>query len=321
MAIGTTAAILGSAAIGAGASALSSSSNNRAINRATEAQTDSNAQSLALQRDIYGQNRQTLNPFVQRGNAAGDQLNALLGLGGAQPTQQQPNALSQFNGPTPFGGVGAPYGVGDYSGFDRFAGDFWQGGANNFLGGGPVPYATNPAVQTGVVQPTSEADILNQPTAQSQAEDAFQTFRDNTGYQFRVNEATDAVNSSFSGAGLFQSGAAQQALASRIGQEADSTFLNYAGLLSGQQGTGLQAAGAQAGVGVNYANSAAALGQANANAISNSAVARANNNNSFIGGIGNIAGQAIGGLAYSGGSPNALAASVNQTINQNPGIF
>lgn len=300
--VGVTGAIIGSAVIGAGASALSSSSNNRAINRATEAQTDSNAQSLALQRDIYGQNRATLNPFVQRGNAAGEQLNALLGLGGAQAAQQtqQPNALSQFNGPTPFGGAGAPYGVGDFSGLDRFASDFWQGGANNFLGGGAVPYATNPAVQTGVVQPTTEADILNQPTAQSQAEDAFQTFRDNTGYQFRVNEATDAVSSLYSGSGMLQSGAAMQGLASRIGQEADNTFMGYAGLLSGQQGTGLQAAGAQAGVGVNYANSAASINQANANALSNAAAARANNNNALVAGIGGSFTNALGALAYGG---------------------
>ena len=312
MAIGTTAAILGSAAISAGASALGASKNSKAINRATEAQTDSNAQSLALQREIYGQNRQTLNPFITRGNAAGNQLNALLGLGGGQPAQQtqaqqtqaQPNALSQFNpqGPIPVGGVGAPYGLGDFAGtgyaqpgiYNDFQGDLT--GAPNAL---QSYYKSLPAAQGSVVQPTTEDQILDQgQTPKQAAEDAFATFRDNTGYQFRVNEATDAVTSFYGGNRLLQSGAAQEALATQIGNEADNTFLNYAGLLSQQQGPGLQAAGAQAGVGVNYANSVTGINQANANALSNAAVAKANNSNALIAGIGNAAGSVLGGLAY-----------------------
>jgi hypothetical protein len=93
MAIGTAAAIgIGLAGVG---SAVSASSANKASKRAaqtSQANTDANT---ALARDIYGQNKQIMSPFVQRGNAAGDQINALLGLGGSQQ-QVQPNALSQF---------------------------------------------------------------------------------------------------------------------------------------------------------------------------------------------------------------------------------
>ena len=53
MAIGTTAAILGSAAIGAVGSAVASGNNSRAINRATETQQEGNTASLALQERVY----------------------------------------------------------------------------------------------------------------------------------------------------------------------------------------------------------------------------------------------------------------------------
>lgn len=80
MAIGTTAAILGSAVIGAGASALGASKNSKAINQATQAQTQAAADSNALTRDIYNQNKGILSPYVQQGYSATNALNGLLGL-------------------------------------------------------------------------------------------------------------------------------------------------------------------------------------------------------------------------------------------------
>lgn len=302
MAIGTTAAIIGSAALSAGAGALASSKNSKAINQATDAQTQSNAASLALQSNIFDQNKETLSPFVNRGNAAGDQINALLGLGGQQ-TQAQPNALSQARGgPT----AANYYGVGDGSAFFGYYGN--PAAANDVspqvgsmygsafgpvsgFGGGQYGGPTQ-AQQSGVTQQYGQTG----QTAQGAAENAFDIFRNSTGYQFRLGEGMDAVNSGWAGAGALQSGAALKS-ALEYGQNfASNEFGNYMGYLGGQQGAGLSAAGAQAGVGLNYANNVSNLNQQNANALSNAAVARANNSNALISNIGGAFGGVLGQL-------------------------
>lgn len=78
MAIGTAAAIIGSAVLGAGASALGASKNASAIKKASAEQARATETNNALQLQIYNQNRETLNPFVQTGNRATESLNALL---------------------------------------------------------------------------------------------------------------------------------------------------------------------------------------------------------------------------------------------------
>lgn len=237
-----------------------------------------------MQRDIYGQNKATLSPFVNRGNVAGDTFNALLGLGGGQ----QPSALAQFSGTSysPAQGAGAPYGIGDN--VVRMAPDLAYRSGQNPLGAYANGLAPLQTYSTG---------LPSQP-AQSAASNAFDIFRNSTGYQFRVNEGMDALNSGYAGSGLLQSGAALKALDDYRQNMASAEFGNYLGYLGQQQGTGLQAAGAQAGVGLNYANNVTALNQQNANALSNAAVARANNSNALIGSLGSIG---SGALGYFGG--------------------
>jgi hypothetical protein len=301
--VGISAAVgvLGSAVLGAGASVIAGSKNSKAINKATDAQTASNQQSVALQRDVFNQNKATLAPYVNRGNPAGDTINALLGLGGSpMQQQQQPNALAQFQP------AGQAYGLGDgYVGAGSYLGN--NAAFRNAYPNAPLGYDGRP---DGFTQPNALAQFQGGPiatgvqtgaqgqTAQQAANSAFDTFRGSTGYQFRLSEGLDAVNSNWFGAGLGQSGAALKAL-NEYGQNfASNEFGNYMGYLGQQQGTGLQAAGAQAGVGVNYANNVSNLNQANANALGQSAVASANNSNAVIGGIGNAFGGAIGALAY-----------------------
>lgn len=273
MAIGLGTALIGSAIIGGATSAIGASKNSKAINKATNAQTESNAQSLALQREIYGQNSQNIAPYNYRGNQAGDAINALLGLGTsanmpqqqpAQP-QAQPNALAQFGGSTPLN-------------------QWWDALAAK--GNAPTAQPTQPAPQSS-----------GQPiTAQSQA-NAFQRFRDSTGYQFRLGEGYDAINSGYAANGLLQSGAAQKALL-KYGQDYGSNeFGNYIGYLSNQQGVGLSGASALAGVGQNYANNVSSINSANANAISNGAMAKAANTNALLGNISSSFGTALGGFA------------------------
>lgn len=90
------AAVVGSAVIGAGASAASASSSKKAANKATAAQQQAVAASNALQEKIYNQNTANLKPSMDRGNAAGDAMNALL-LGDA--TQHQA-AFDRFRSST-----------------------------------------------------------------------------------------------------------------------------------------------------------------------------------------------------------------------------
>ncbi len=78
MAIGLGAALVGSAIIGGGASILGG-------NKAAKAQKNATDSNNALQRDIYGQNRATLDPYIQRGNEAGSILQGL--ITGGQPAQ------------------------------------------------------------------------------------------------------------------------------------------------------------------------------------------------------------------------------------------
>lgn len=315
MAIGTTAAILGSAAISAGASAIGASKNSKAINTATEAQTQSNAASIALQREVFNDNKQTLSPFVSRGNAAGDAMNALLGLGGgaarpingAQPIaggQNQPQANALYNGG--YGTASQFQGArGSTNGFDPFGGSgfnpayaadinprvgsnapnrFWQ---NYMNGGAQGGQQSVPTAQPAAQAPQSGQDAAN---------DAFDVFRNSTGYQFRVNEGMEALNSGYAGSGLLQSGAALKGLDDYRQNAASAEFGNYMGYLGNQQGVGLSAASAQAGVGQSYANNVSSLNSQNANALANAAVAKANNSNALIGGITSGIGNAVGFL-------------------------
>ena len=196
MAIGTLAAVaLGAGAIGS--AAISSGASGRASRAATQAAD----QSAAVQREIFGQNKQMLSPFVQTGNRAMGSVNALLGLGGNTAQQRK----------------------------------------------------------------------------------AFDTYRNSTGYQFRLGEGMNALNSGYAGAGTIQSGAAMRD-AVEYGQNfASNEFGNYMGALGNQQGVGLQAGGAAAGVGVNTANSLGQIYQNRADTIGNAALANASNINSLIG--------------------------------------
>lgn len=80
MAIGTTAAILGSAVIGGVGSAIASGNNKKAAQQATTAQTNAANQNNALQASIYNQNKGILAPYAQSGYGANQQINALLGI-------------------------------------------------------------------------------------------------------------------------------------------------------------------------------------------------------------------------------------------------
>lgn len=299
MAIGTTAALIGSAVIGAGASALGSSAQKKAANKAAQTATDNTAANNALAREIYGQNSQNLAGYQSRGDAAGNAINALLGLGGGTSN----SAGTAFVGGTPTGGPAGGRYVGVSNGQN-----IWQMPNENF-GRRLDPYSTtdyygNPidpiyeyTTATNATPATPQGGQTGL-TAQQAQENAFAQFRDSTGYKFRLNEGADAVNANYAAKGLLTSGAAQKALL-RYGQDFGSNeFGNYFNMLDNQQKMGLSGASALVGVGQSFVGTVSNNNNAAASAAANAALykgqATANTWGSIANGLGNI----LGGSSY-----------------------
>lgn len=260
-------------ALALGGSLLSSKSSSKAAKKAAQAQTQAADQSAQVQREIYTQNSQTLAPFVQQGAPASYAINSFLGLtpSNSQQTQAQPNALSQFSGPTyGYEGMDGPlqgrsFEGGTYDSFGSPATAFNIGNFGGFGGG----------FGGGVQQ--QQPQMVN-------GRDAFRTFLENSDYGFQFGEGANKVNSGYAGSGTLQSGAAMKGLEEyrqNLQQGYRGEFLNS---LGNQQGVGLSAAGAQAGVGTNFANSLGTINQNRADGISNAALLKAQNTGNAING-------------------------------------
>ncbi len=283
MAIGTLAAIgLGLGAIGSVASA---SSQKSAANTAAQTAQNTTDANNALARDIYGQNKAALSPFMQRGNVAGDYINAMLGIpstqigtmGGqqSQPTYQ-PNQAVRYGedygfSPTQVGMVG-----GDYRG--------------QVTNGGFLPQRFSPTAQ-GNMTASGGISIQPQGVTTQNAQDAFGKYIKNSDYGFQFGQGSNALNSGYAGAGTLQSGAAMKAM-EKFRQDLQSGYRNeYMGALGNQQGVGLSGASALAGVSQNFANTMTNNNNAAGNALANAALVKGNN------GIGNVI-SGIGGNLF-----------------------
>lgn len=286
MAIGTAAAIgLGVAGIG---SALGGMSSNKAAGKAADAQTQASAQQTAMQREMYNNNVNLLSPYIQAGVPATQNINALLGIGMGSP-------LAASGGGGGMVGGGGP----NWNQYLQENPDVARDAYRDKLGRTPEqyaeyhwnvfgnqegrksPYTVMTTGATGATGATQSA--VGQPTAQQ----AFDTFRNSTGYQFRLNQGLDAVNGGYAGAGTIKSGAAMKAINDYGQGMASQEFANYLGALGNQQSVGMGAASAAAGVGQNTANSLSQISQNAADARSNAALSKTNplaNSLSLIGG-------------------------------------
>lgn len=248
-----------------GGAILGSKAQKKAANQAAQAATDNTAANNALAREIYGENKQTLSPFVSTGTQASGAINALLGLGGTAP---QVTSAPQAN---------------------RYSGQY---GWNAMADGMPSNRDWMMTTQAPVTTQAAPVNNLQQQNA------AFDNFRNSTGYQFRVNEGARALDNSYASRGVGQSGAAAKA-ALNYGQNiASGEFGNYLNALMAQQGVGLSAAGAQAGVSTNFVNQTTANNNSGASALANAAIAKGNATGNMwqgiAGGIGNIFGSSFG---------------------------
>lgn len=270
-----------------GGAILGSKAQKKAANAAAQAATDNTAANNALARDIYGQNKATLSPFINTGTNASGAINALLGLGGAAPTVGAQPASSPQYGSTPTGGYMAP------------GNSMW--GSGGMFNGEPINGLTYSDGNQYAPQPQyAAANVTTQaaPQNQQQYQNAFDNYRNSTGYQFRLGEGAKSLDNSYASRGVGQSGAAAKA-ALNYGQNiASGEFGNYLNALMAQQGVGLSAAGAQAGVSTNFVNQTTANNNDSTSVLINALGAKGNATKNMwsgiAGGIGNIFGSSFG---------------------------
>lgn len=307
MAIATGLAIAAgvSAAAGIGGAVIGSKAQKKAAASAAQTAQQNTAANNALAQNIYNQNAQTLSPYINSGNNAGSAINALLGLGGNGPVVggQQQQQTPQY-GTSPTGGYLAPgnsmWGQGGMWGGEPISGLSYADG-NQY---GPQPQYAAGNVNT-------QAAPQNQ---QQQYQNAFDNYKNSTGYQFRLGEGARALDNSYAARGVGQSGAAAKAALSYGQNIASGEFGNYLNALMSQQGVGLSAAGAQAGVSTNFVNQTTANNNSGASAAANAAIANGNATGQMWQGIAGGIGGAVGNIFGSsfGGGTNAYGLKAGQ---------
>lgn len=99
MAISTGAALIGSAALGLGGSILSGNSAKKATKQAADTSMQTAAMNNALAASVRASTEGFVRPYWARGNAAGDQINAMLGLSNNAATLPA-SALGAYQGAT-----------------------------------------------------------------------------------------------------------------------------------------------------------------------------------------------------------------------------
>lgn len=280
MAIGTAAALaIGATAIGGAASSMSAG---KAAGKAADTSLAAARENNALARDIYGQNKDTLTPFVNSGVNAGNYLNAFLGLPGAAPAA---------------GGTAGGAGGGNWGGYLQSNPDVVQGyhqtaDKNRFQT--PEDYGEWHYGQYGQYEgrsaPTAPGGAPGAASGvtQGDAQNAFGNYLSNSDYGFQFATGANQVNSGYAGGGTVQSGAAMKALEG-YRQNLQSGYRNqYMSALGNQQGVGLSAGSALAGVGQNYVNTISGNNNNAADAVGNAALVKGQNNPfaSFLGSAG-----------------------------------
>jgi hypothetical protein len=317
----------GIAAVGTiGGAVIGASAQNHAVDQATAAQQQSTAQqlelgreSLALNQGIYNSNYNLLSPFVSRGNVAGNQINALLGLPAApamtSPLQSTQGAQTGGNplAPNPYTGpsmaqIAAMQNDGVPGNYAQAMANLnaWRSahpGMDPFAPAAPAPAPT----PTAAPAPATSHGTAATPGATSPTQ-ALNNFANSAGMQFQLQQGTNALNNLYAGRGMVQSGAAMKGISNYAQDTAlNRYFMPYMGLLGGQQNVGAQAGSAVAGVGSSFGNTAAninanmgnAIGNG-ADALSNAALIRGQNGASMWGSIGSALGNL--GSSFAGGS-------------------
>lgn len=245
MAIGTTAALLGSAALGAAGSIAGSRAQSNAAKNAANASQQATDAAVAEQRRQYDLSRQDMAPWATVGRSALTELAGMYGLnaspnGGANAsTYAYLQANPYVAGEIQKGSFGGPGNLDAAVNWNR--NEYGSDLANNgrVTAGG---YAT-----TGQV---GQAQVTGANPGSPMA-----PFFASPDYQFRLNEQNRALTARNAALGIQDSGAAMRSALQLSGNLASGEFNNYANRLSSLAGVGQTAAQSNAAAGQNFANS------------------------------------------------------------------
>jgi hypothetical protein len=271
MAIGTTAAILGSAAIGAGASALSSRNASKATQQAAQVQQQGADASIAEQRRQFDIAQANTEPYRQTGTAALSRLSGLYGLA-------QPGATTAGTAPAMGDGTGSV----NFSRYLEMNPDVERQISLGYFGG--------EGGATGAARRHYEEYGAREGRTAPMAS-RYDDFYLSPDYQFRQDEGARALTARNAALGIQDSGAAQRSLARYAGNLASGEYNNYANRLSALAGVGQTAATQQAQLGQNFASNFGNITQNNANNLASSYQQNAQQQNNAFG---NIAGIGVG---------------------------
>lgn len=200
-------------------------------------------------------------------------------------------------------------GIGSLIGGSTEASNDQQGVQNaltgyRYLNNNPLVNNTQANANTALAGQAGTTGAINSLlTSPSQNNPAYQNYLNSTGYNFQLQQGSNAITGNSASKGLLDSGATAKALTGYGQNLASTTFGNYLGQLGGlaglqgqQVGQGLTATGqvGQAGTtgGGNAANMQAAAGQAlgtsqaSAANMFGGAVSQVNPGNFFLGGAG-----------------------------------
>jgi hypothetical protein len=283
-----------SAVLGVGSALIGSSSSKKAA----QAQQASAQAQVDLSREIYEDQKQRFEPFYSSGTNALDALMFEMGLG-PRPTfggtPQEVNAFTQFSdgttGPAGATAQAAPTGPG-----------FWTGRGDNaqfirFGGGNNTPTGTE-MFRVGDRTFSSREEADDFARANPIGGTAYGGFQKQPGYDFRMREGVNALESGAAARGGLYSGSTMRSL-QNFGQDyATSMYDTFINRLTGMAGAGQAAAGNQAAAGANFASNAN-------NAFANMGNAQA----AGAIGAGNAWQNALGGLAGMVGYQNAQPGS------------
>jgi len=160
----------------------------------------------------------------------------------------------------------------------------------------------SPFMARGNAAGDARNNLLGLGTDPTGAANAFNTYRGSDGYQFRVGQGVNALNTGYAAHGALDSGAAMKAIDTYGQGMASDEFGKYMGYLGDQQNVGLSGANALAGVNTNFANSTSSNNNNAAGAAGNAAISSANAINGGMNNFAKIFGQQQGSASSYGGN-------------------
>lgn len=253
----------GGAILGAVGSIVGGLASGAAAKKGAEAQLTASREANELQKYIYENNIELMEPWYNTGVNALAQMNAEMGLtpsADASYLMSGPQIQEVVNTVQPAAPQQPMFPVDD----NRSGGGYAPGNGPPTQGGqiagqptstttfrvGDRSFDTRGAAQAYVnsIRPPT-------PTAQ-QSDDPYAKFRNTPGYQFQLEEGQRALNQAAAAKGMRFSSDTVKGLQDFGQGLADQTYGNYWNRLAAMSGTGQTAANTSAGYGQNYANAA-----------------------------------------------------------------